>query len=147
MTPGQREYETPELDTATCLDIVDQLLGVNPAPMLILSGGEPLMREDLTQIARYAAAKGATVVVGTNGTLLTDERIGALKHAGVRGVAVSVDSLRPSYPDNFRHGKRSLAETPAAVAALAARRLDFIIQTTVTKGHRAELGALVEVAD
>src|SRR5213593_2407294 len=104
------------------------------------------MREDLTQIARYAAAKGATVVVGTNGTLLTDERIGALKQAGVRGVAVSVDSLRPSYHDNFRHGKGSLAETRAALARLAARRLDFIIQTTVTKGNRAELGALVEWA-
>jgi len=143
---GPREDATAELDTATCLDIVDQLLGVNPAPMLILSGGEPLMREDLTQIARYAAAKGATVVVGTNGTLLTDERIGALKHAGVRGVAVSVDSLRPSYHDNFRHGKGSLAETRAALARLAARRLDFIIQTTVTKGNRAELGALVEWA-
>jgi len=143
---GPREDATAELDTATCLDIVDQLLGVNPAPMLILSGGEPLMREDLTQIARYAAAKGATVVVGTNGTLLTDERIGALKQAGVRGVAVSVDSLRPSYHDNFRHGKGSLAETRAALARLAARRLDFIIQTTVTKGNRAELGALVEWA-
>src|SRR5439155_620513 len=82
----------------------------------IRSGGGPLLREDLTQIARYAAAKGATVVVGTNGTLLTDERIGALKHAGVRGVAVSVDSLRPSYHDNFRHGKGSLAETRAALA-------------------------------
>src|SRR5881392_2358974 len=131
---------------AAWLECADPCLGLNSAPMLILSGGEPLMREDLTQIARYAAAKGATVVVGTNGTLLTDERIGALKHAGVRGVAVSVDSLRPSYHDNFRHGRGSLADTHASLARLVARRLDFIIQTTVTKGNRGELGTLVEGA-
>ena len=143
---GPRETATGELDTAACLGIVDQVLAVNPAPMLILSGGEPLLREDLTHIARYASEKGATVVVGTNGTLLTDERIAGLKDAGVRGFAVSVDSLRPAYHDNFRHGRGSLADTQGALARLTRQRLDFIIQTTVTKGNRAELAALVEWA-
>jgi len=140
---GPQESAAGELDTATCLDIVDQLLAVNPAPMLILSGGEPLLRRDLTEIAHHASANGATVVVGTNGTLLTDERIAALKDAGVRGVAVSVDSLRPSYHDNFRHGRGALTEVQAALTRLTAARLDFIIQTTVTKGNRGELEQLV----
>ena len=140
---GPHASTAAELDTAACLDIVDQLLAVNPAPMLILSGGEPLLRGDLTEIAHYASAQGATVVVGTNGTLLTDERIGALKEAGVSGVAVSVDSLRPSYHDNFRHGRGALADVQAALARLSAARLDFIIQTTVTKGNGAELERLV----
>ena len=143
---GPRETAAGELDTAACLDIVDQVLAVSPTPMLILSGGEPLLREDLTQIAHYASEKGATVVVGTNGTLLSDERIAGLKAAGVRGVAVSVDSLRPAYHDNFRHGRGSLADTQAALARLTRQRLDFIIQTTVTKGNRAELETLVEWA-
>ena len=139
---GPRESAAEELDTAACLGIVDQLLAVNPAPLLILSGGEPLLRRDLTEIAHYASTNGATVVVGTNGTLLTDERIAALKAAGVSGVAVSVDSLRPSYHDNFRRGRGALADVQAALARLAAARLDFIVQTTVTKGNRAELGRL-----
>src|SRR2546429_5657890 len=139
---GRSEGAAAELDTADCLAIVDQVLAVNPAPLLILSGGEPLLRQDLGEIAGYASANGATVVVGTNGTLLTDERIGALTEAGVRGVAVSVDSLRPSYHDNFRRGRGALADVQAAVARLRAARLDFIVQTTVTRGNRAELGAL-----
>jgi AdoMet-dependent heme synthase len=143
ISAGPRESAAAELDTATCLGIVDQLLAVNAAPMLILSGGEPLLRDDLTGIARYASDRGVTVVVGTNGTLLTDERIGALSDAGVRGVALSIDSLRPTYHDNFRHGKGSLADTQAALARLRAHRLDFIIQTVVTKGNRAELPRLV----
>jgi AdoMet-dependent heme synthase len=143
ISAGPTERATSELDTATCLRIVDELVAVNPAPLLILSGGEPLLRDDLTAIARHASDRGATVVVGTNGTLLTDERIAALKDAGVRGVAVSVDSLRPSYHDNFRHGAGSLEGTQAALGRLRAQRLDFIIQTSVTKGNRAELPRLV----
>ena len=143
ISAGPSESAAAELDTADCLAIVDQLLAVNPAPLLILSGGEPLLRRDLGEIAHYASANGATVVVGTNGTLLTDERIAALTDAGVRGVAVSVDSLRPSYHDNFRRGRGALADVQAALARLRAARLDFIVQTTVTRGNRAELGALV----
>src|SRR5207237_8727942 len=104
-----------EIDTATCLGVADQVLALNPDPMLILSGGEPLLRDDLHEIAHYASAHGVTVVVGTNGTLLTDERIAALQAAGVRRVAVSIDSLRPSYHDNFRHGRGALADVQAAL--------------------------------
>ena len=144
ISAGPRESASTELDTADCLRITDEILAVNPAPLLILSGGEPLLRDDLEEIAAYGARRGATVVVGTNGVLLTDERIAALKAAGVRGVAVSIDSLHPSYHDNFRHGRGSLADTTAALGRLRDQRLDFIVQTTVTKGNRAELGRLVE---
>src|SRR5438046_7234070 len=104
ISAGPHESATSELDTAECLRIIDELLAVNPAPMLILSGGEPLLRQDLNQIAAYAAQRGATVVLGTNGTLLTEERIAGLKAAGVRGVAVPINSLRPSDHDRFAHG-------------------------------------------
>jgi AdoMet-dependent heme synthase len=140
---GPRESAAGELDTPSCRRILNELVAVNPSPLLILSGGEPLLRPDLEELAAYAAERGATVVVGTNGTLLTDRRIAGLKAAGVRGVAVSVDSLRPSYHDNFRRGKGSLAETTAALERLRAARLDFIIQTAVTKGNRTELQQLV----
>ena len=140
---GPTESASGELPTPDCLRIVDEILAVNPSPMLILSGGEPLLRVDLEEIAHAASSRGATVVVGTNGTGLTTARIAALKKAGVRGVAVSVDSLRPSYHDNFRHGRGSLEETQAAVGRLREQRVDVVIQTTVTKGNRAELERLV----
>ena len=144
ISAGPHESATSELDTAECLRIIDELLAVNPAPMIILSGGEPLLRQDLNQLAAYAAQRGATVVLGTNGTLLTDERIAGLMAAGVRGVAVSIDSLRPSYHDNFRHGRGALDDTLAALGRLRAQRLDFIIQTTATKGNRAELERIAQ---
>ena len=131
-----------EMSTADCLRVVDEILEVSPAPMLILSGGEPLLREDLETIARRAADGGATVVVGTNGTRLTRERIDSLVAAGVRGVAVSIDSLDPAYHDRFRHGAGSLDETRAAIERLRSARLDFVVQTTVTRGNRHDIARL-----
>ena len=140
---GPAESAAGELPTADCHRIIDEILAVNAAPLLILSGGEPLLRADLDELAAHASERGATVVVGTNGTGLTDARIASLKGAGVRGVAVSVDSLRPAYHDRFRHGTGALDQTLAAVGRLRAARLDVVIQSTVTKGNRAELGDLV----
>jgi radical SAM protein with 4Fe4S-binding SPASM domain len=134
------------LSTEDCLRIVDEILAANPSPMLILSGGEPLVRDDLETIAARASAGGATVVVGTNGIGLTDERIDSLKAAGIQGVAVSVDSLNPAYHDRFRHGAGALEQTLEAIDRLARHELDFIIQTTITRGNRAELAALVDWA-
>ncbi len=143
ISAGPSESADGELTTDECLRIAEEILELNPSPMFILSGGEPLLRDDLTTIAAFASKRGATVVVGTNGTLLTNDRIAALKDAGVSGVAVSVDSLDQRYHDNFRHGRGSLEATTQALARLREHRMDFIIQTTATKGNRSELARLV----
>jgi radical SAM protein with 4Fe4S-binding SPASM domain len=151
---GSWHESAGELDTGECLRVLDQLLELNPNPMLILSGGEPLLRDDLETLAQHAADGGATVVVGTNGTRLTDARIESLMGAGVQGVALSVDSLDARYHDRFRHAARheggqvtgaateGLADTLAAVGRLQRHRLDFVVQTTVTRGNRQEVGRL-----
>ena len=142
ISAGPWHTDHSELSTARCLEVVDQILAVNPHPMIILSGGEPLARTDLEEIAAHASGHGATCVVGTNGTGLTAERITSLKAAGVTGVAVSIDSLRALYHNRFRHGDTALEETTGAVDRLREGELDFIIQTTVTRGNRDELASI-----
>lgn len=136
-----------ELTAAECRRITDEIIELAPAPLFILSGGEPLLRPDLEAIAEYATRRGATVVVGTNGTRLTDDRIRSLQGAGVTGVAISIDSLDARYHDRFRHGDGALADTLAAVDRLTQHRLDFVVQTTVTRGNRHELAAIAAWAD
>lgn len=143
---GSWHAEAGELSTERCHEILDQVLEVNPRPMLILTGGEPLLRDDLEELAHHASEGGATVVVGTNGTRLDHARIESLMAAGVTGVAVSVDSLDSTYHDRFRHGSGALQDTLDAVERLRAHRLDFVIQTSLTRGNRAELASLVEWA-
>ena len=114
--------------------------------MLILSGGEPLVRDDLAEIAAYASGRGATVVVGTNGTTLTEPRVAMLAGAGVSGVAVSVDSLDAGTHDHFRGGAHALERTKEALARLREHRIDFVVQTTATPQNAAEIPALLEWA-
>ena len=136
---GPHETAADELTTDECLRILDEILEVNPAPLLILSGGEPLLRPDLERLARHATTRGATVVVGTNGTLLDDARTSMLARAGVSGVAVSVDSLEPRRHDAFRHGAGALEATREAIRRLREHRIDVVIQTTAHKGNRQEI--------
>lgn len=133
-----------ELSTAECTRIADEILALTPAPLFIFSGGEPLLRTDLEIMAEHASGRGATVVVGTNGTRLTRQRIRSLKDAGVKGVAVSIDSLDERYHDRFRHGDGALRDTLAAVERVREEQLDFIVQTSLTRGNRHEIGALAE---
>ena len=142
ISAGSWHAADDELSTEQCLRILDEILDVNPNPMLILTGGEPLLRDDLEALAERASQRGATVVVGTNGTRLTGDRIDSLMKAGVKGVAVSIDSLRSEYHDRFRHGGGALTDTMAAVERCSARKLDFVIQTTVTTGNRHEIADL-----
>jgi radical SAM protein with 4Fe4S-binding SPASM domain len=177
ISAGSWHAAAGELDTGECLRVLDEILDVNSTPMLILSGGEPLLRSDLETIAERGASRGATVVVGTNGTRLTESRIRSLTDAGVQGVAVSIDSLDPRYHDRFRHAARRTAEagtqapglalgnaeggapgsasdafhtdqasaledTLSAVERLRSHRLDFVIQTTVTRANRGEVGRI-----
>ncbi len=144
ISAGPNVVTEGELDTDECLRIADEILAINPRPLFILSGGEPLLREDLPIIARHAVDGGATVTVGTNGTLLDDAQIEMLCAAGVTGVAVSVDSLSPHYHDRFRQGCGAHASTLAAVERLKKHQLDFVVQTTVTRGNRGELAQLAE---
>lgn len=143
ISAGPAETAQQDLATAEFQRIAEEILALNPAPLFILSGGEPLLRSDLAALARFAAARGATVVVGTNGTLLDDQRIEELKDAGVSGFAISVDALEAKQHDAFRHAPGSLAAATAALERLRRHRLDFIIQTTVTKRSRRQLGKLV----
>jgi radical SAM protein with 4Fe4S-binding SPASM domain len=146
ISAGPWETAEAELGLGECRRVVDQLLAVNPSPMLILSGGEPLVRQDLPELVAYAAGRGATVVVGTNATALTDSRVAGLKNAGVSGVAVSVDSLEQAQHDAFRGAAHALERTLAALDALRARRLDFVVQTTATPANAGEIPALIEWA-
>ena len=79
--------------------------------MLILTGGEPLLRPDCFVLASYASSKGLMVVIGTNGTLLDDVTVGRLAASGVKGVGISLDSASPAYHDRFR-GMSELGKRP-----------------------------------
>ncbi len=135
-----------ETDTEEAKRFIDEVAGVNPQAMLIMTGGEPLLRPDFPELARYASGKGLTVVVGTNGTLLDDSTVDMLMDSGVQGVGISLDSATPVYHDRFRGVEGAWQKTVDGMEALKRRALPFQLQLTVTRENRDDIPALIEFA-
>src|SRR5271157_4760660 len=96
------ELSSPsDLSTETAHDIIDQIAAVS-TPILVLSGGEPLFRSDIFQLARYGTDKGLRVALATNGTLVTKEIARMIVDSGVQRVAISLDGADALTHDSFR---------------------------------------------
>ena len=81
-----------DLSTRECLDIVDQLAPYAPM-ILVLSGGEPLWRRDVFDIAKRAVSHGIRVALATNGTLVDEAMAERIQDAGIVRVAISLDGV------------------------------------------------------
>jgi 12,18-didecarboxysiroheme deacetylase len=97
-----QEY-TDELTTEQGKELIDDLAKFG-VPVILFSGGEPLMRKDLPELAEYAVSKGMRAVISTNGTLITKEVARTLKEIGLSYVGISLDGLEEIH-DHFR-GKK-----------------------------------------
>ena len=99
MNSDAQKYEG-ELTTEEAKRFIDDLAEFN-VPVLLFSGGEPLMRKDFFELAEYAAAKGIRPTLSTNGTLITREVAERIKKIGVGYVGISLDGLQ-EVNDKFR---------------------------------------------
>ncbi|MCD6320300.1 MAG: heme b synthase [Candidatus Desulfofervidaceae bacterium] len=115
-------------------------------PIIILTGGEPLMREDLLELAAYGTEKGLRMVLATNGTLLTPQWVKDLKRAGIKRVSISIDGATATAHDTFRGVKGAFERTMAGIEALKTGGLEFQINTTITKTNLQEISAIQEIA-
>ncbi|MBI4052136.1 MAG: radical SAM protein [Elusimicrobia bacterium] len=135
-----------ELSTQECFSVVDQIAQASPEALLILTGGEPLLRRDVFEIASYASQKGLWVVVGTNGVLVTENLARKLKESGIRGMSLSLDSIHPEKHDRFRGVQGAFRNTVEGAGILLRENLPFIVQTTLHKDNLQEIEAMAGLA-
>jgi radical SAM protein with 4Fe4S-binding SPASM domain len=135
-----------ELTTEECRRVIDEIAQVNPNVFLILTGGEPLLRKDLFDIAAYAAEKEFTVVLGTNGVLLRETQARLMRQHGIQGASISLDSTDPAKHDAFRHLPGAYQGAVRATQALRAEGLDFSIHTSVTSWNVTEIPEMIDLA-
>jgi len=127
-----------ELGTEKCLQIIDEIAAV-ARPVIILTGGEPLMREDIYEIAAYGDRKGLRMVLATNGTFVTEAVANRMIKAGIKRVSVSLDGPDAASHDAFRCVPGAFAEALAGIAAMKRAGLEFQINTTITQTNLARI--------
>jgi len=137
------EGASNELSTAEGKALIDDLAEFG-APVLLFSGGEPLVREDLPELVAHAADRGIRPVLSTNGTLLTRERARELKRAGLQYAGVSVDGL-PERNDRIRGEDGAFDSAVRGIEACLDVGLKTGLRYTITEHNVADLAGVVDL--
>jgi heme b synthase len=134
-----------ELGTAEALRILDQIAEVGN-PIIILTGGEPLLRSDIFDIARYGTDLGMRMVMALNGTLITETVARQLVEAGIQRISVSLDGASAETHDRFRQVEGAFESTLQGIDLLKKAGMEFQINTTITKTNLEQIPAIQELA-
>jgi heme b synthase len=134
-----------ELTTAEGQKLLDDLATMGQV-VVILTGGEPLLREDIFDLAAHGAGRGHRMVMAVNGTLLTPAVATHLKDVGIQRVSISIDGADAASHDRFRAVDGAYDGALAGIAACKEAGLPFQINTTVTRANQGELPAIHELA-
>ena len=134
-----------ELSTARGRALLEEIREVG-TPIVILTGGEPLLRDDVFDLARYGTELGLRVVMATNGTLLETSVIRKMKESGIKRVSISLDGPSAQTHDAFRKVPGSFDAAIAGIHLLKDEGMEYQINTTITR-HNADLaGDMLQLA-
>lgn len=126
-----------EIDTPSAKEMIADLAAYG-APVMLFSGGEPLARADLVELANYAREKGMRAVISTNGTMITKEKARELKQVGLSYVGISLDGLDDVH-DRFRGVPGAFKKALEGIANCQAEGLKVGLRFTINKRNASEI--------
>jgi radical SAM protein with 4Fe4S-binding SPASM domain len=139
-----RELSKLDLDTEQSKAFIRSLLETG-RPILVFSGGEPLMRPDLFELAQYATGLGLPIALATNGTIMNDEIAQRVHDVGFKRVSISFDGPDAPTHDQFR-GPGAFESSVAGFKALRRVGMSMQINTTVAKHNYKKLDETYQLA-
>ena len=115
-------------------------------PILVLSGGEPLLREDILELSARATSHGLRVALATNGTLVDDARARAIREAGIQRTSISIDGATAATHDAFRRQAGSFENALAGARHLQAAGVSVQFNCTISNHNVAEKDDIYRLA-
>jgi heme b synthase len=134
-----------ELDTQEGFRLLDQIAEVSRA-IVILTGGEPLLRPDIFEIAAYGNRLGLRMVMAPNGTLITDDIARRLAEAGIQRLSISLDGATADTHDEFRKVPGAFAGALRGIEHIKRAGIPFQINTTVTQVNLEQIPKIQQLA-
>ncbi|MEK6771805.1 MAG: radical SAM protein, partial [Pseudomonadota bacterium] len=132
-----------ELSTDEIYKVMDDLKAFH-VPVLILSGGEPLLRPDIFEISRRAKGMGFYVGLSTNGTLIDESNIDRIAEIGYDYVGISIDGLRQTH-DRFRRRQGAFDASMHGIRLCHQKGIKVGMRFTMTQDNAAELPELLKL--
>lgn len=137
---------TGELDTKASFRLLDQIAELG-RPIVILTGGEPLLREDIFDIASYGTKLGLRMVMAPNGTLITEKTAKLMADSGIQRISVSLDGASAESHDTFRGVAGAFDGAISGIETAKAAGIEFQVNTTITKLNRDEIPKILSLAE
>ena len=134
-----------ELSTGECLRLIDDIARFSQ-PVIILTGGEPLLRQDIFDLAAYGTQKSLRMVMATNGTLVDEAKVRKMIDSGIQRVSISIDGPDAQSHDALRQQPGAFAGALAGIAAMKAAGMEFQINTTITTANLHQIKAIHDLA-
>ncbi len=141
----QRAVGPDELTTSEAFDLIDAI-GKVARPVMVLSGGEPLFRPDIFDIAEYGVQSGFRMALATNGTLVDARYAARIADVGISRVAVSLDGAVADTHDRFRNMPGSHARALRGIRLLRDEGVSVQINSTIARHNVGELPRLLDLA-
>jgi len=135
-----------ELNTQASFRLLEQIAEV-AKPIVILTGGEPLLREDIFDIAKYGDGLGLKMVMAPNGTLLTADIARRLAESGIQRISISLDGANAESHDRFRGVQGAFEGALRGIAYAKSAGIQFQINTTVTKTNLDQIPLILKLAE
>ena len=135
-----------ELSTQEAKELIDTFPQTG-SPIIIFTGGEPLMRKDIFELVTYADSKGLRCVMAPNGTLLSPENVQKIKASGIQRCSISIDADNAFDHDNFRGVPGAFDAAMQGIDYLKKAGVEFQLNTTVTRNNLHHFKKIFELAD
>jgi radical SAM protein with 4Fe4S-binding SPASM domain len=135
-----------ELNTQEAKRLIDQIYQVS-RPLLILSGGEPLLRQDIFELIDYGSKKGLKMGLGSNGSLINKAVARKLKENGISTVSISLDSNIPAQHDEFRGVAGAWKKAIQACKVLKKQNVIVQVNTTLTRQNYNQIDSIMSLAE
>ncbi len=134
-----------ELASQECFKLLDNIASF-AKPIIILTGGEPMLRPDIYDIAAYGCRLGLPVVMAPCGVLINDETAARIVQSGIRRISISLDGATAESHDSFRGVIGAFDACLRGIQVAKRAGLEFQINTTVGRYNVAELPAIRDLA-
>lgn len=135
---AQKAPDPKQLSTKEALSLVEQIAEFGE-PIFIISGGDPLERTDIFEVAKHATNMGIRVVMSPSGSSLTPKVIEKMKASGVKMLSVSLDGSNAEIHDVFRQVQGAFETSLSNIGYAREAQLPFQVNTTVTKHNLQDL--------
>jgi heme b synthase len=137
---------TGELDTPSAFKLLDEIARTG-SPIVILTGGEPLLREDIFDIAAYGTEKGLRMVMAPNGTLITAASVQKMVETGIQRISISLDGATAERHDRFRGVEGAFSGALSGIEHAKAAGLEFQVNTTITQANLNDIEKIHRLAE